>query len=225
VLTSNTSTEAIFGIHLRVCPFSPAPYVEHRTQTRVPPCLLRSKLIYLLVSCRAGKEEARSDWHYPTAATPGGANDGSCVKPQQLAWHAPALEQDVPRPPADLILLKRLIDGSTAQSSWLHRINFCLSTGSMRSSREARGLSTRQRVLLYRLTTARFLGARSGRLELRQSLLLPGLTHQSFAFENARSLPTRGWGHARWFLTCPSRSLCESEESGRILPRYPWRFR
>ena len=27
---------------------------------------LRSKLIYLLVSCRAGKEEARSYWHYST---------------------------------------------------------------------------------------------------------------------------------------------------------------
>ena len=46
---------------------------------------LRSKLIYLLVSCRAGKEEARSYWHYSTTTTPGEANDGSCVKPQQLA--------------------------------------------------------------------------------------------------------------------------------------------
>jgi hypothetical protein len=46
---------------------------------------LRSKLIYLLVSCRAGKEEARSYWHHSTTTTHGGANDGSRVKPQWLA--------------------------------------------------------------------------------------------------------------------------------------------
>jgi hypothetical protein len=44
--------------------------------------------------------------------------------------------------------------------------------------REARGMPTRRRVLLYRLTSARFLGARSGRLEIRQSLPLPWLIHQ-----------------------------------------------
>jgi hypothetical protein len=71
----------------------------------------------------------------PTGTTP-------LPLPVRLAWycprHSPPLEQDVPRLSVDLILLKRLIDGNTAQSSWLHRINFCLSTGPMSSSRASR---------------------------------------------------------------------------------------
>jgi hypothetical protein len=59
---------------------------------------LRSELIYLLLAAEQveKREEARSFWHHITTTTPE-ANDGGCVKPQQPARHAPALEQDALR--------------------------------------------------------------------------------------------------------------------------------
>jgi hypothetical protein len=46
--------------HVARCPAFSRSYIR-----------LCSELIYLLVSCRAGREEARSFWHHTTASTPG----------------------------------------------------------------------------------------------------------------------------------------------------------
>ena len=77
---------------------APAEAATFLTHRRICVLRLRSELIYLLLAAEQveKREEARSFWHHITTTTPE-ANDGGCVKPQQPARHAPALEQDALR--------------------------------------------------------------------------------------------------------------------------------